>query len=273
MRTTVSLDSIGALVEGRHSNPREVLGPHEVVQDGRRALAVRAYLPNTRQVWVLDPRHHGQRPMRRIHPSGLYEAICPVPDGTPDSPYQFRVVNDHGDAATIHDPYGFPSFLSDYDIYLFGEGTHGRAYERLGAQIRTVQGVTGVNFCTWAPNAVSVSIIGDFNDWDGRRHPLQKRGTSGLWELFVPEIGAGNDTSYGSRRAMATPSIRPILSVLPPNCRRAPLRSWLTLAPMSGATTNGCDSAAKRIRWHVPSRSTRCIWEAGGGKPTGLTAG
>ena len=129
--------------------------------------------------------------MRRIHPSGLYEAICPVPDGTPDSPYQFRVVNDHGDAATIHDPYGFPSFLSDYDIYLFGEGTHGRAYERLGAQIRTVQGVTGVNFCTWAPNAVSVSIIGDFNEWDGRRHPLQKRGTSGLWELFVPEIGAG----------------------------------------------------------------------------------
>ena len=94
MRTTVSLDSIGALVEGRHSNPFEVLGPHEVVEDGRRALAVRAYLPNTRQVWLFDPRHGSPRPMRRIHPSGLYEAICPVPEVRNGSRYQFRVVDD-----------------------------------------------------------------------------------------------------------------------------------------------------------------------------------
>jgi 1,4-alpha-glucan branching enzyme len=191
VRTTVSLDSIGALVEGRHSNPFEVLGPHPIIQDGRRAVAVRAYLPNTQQVWVLDPGHGTPRPMRRIHPSGLYEAICETAVGDDGSRYRLRVMDEQGGVATVHDPYAYPSLLSDYDNYLLGEGTHTRAYERLGAQLRTVAGVSGVNFCVWAPNAVAVSAVGDFNQWDGRRHLLRKHAANGLWELFVPDLGAG----------------------------------------------------------------------------------
>ncbi len=191
MRTNVSLDSIGALVEGRHSNPFEVLGPHVITQDGRRAVAVRAYLPNTRQVWLLDPRHGTPRPMRRIHPSGLYEAICPATNGETPQGYQLRVLDERGDVHTLYDPYSFPSLLSDYDRYLLGEGTHTRAYERLGAQIRTVSGVAGVNFSVWAPNAVAVSVVGNFNQWDGRRHALRRFGHTGIWELFVPGLEAG----------------------------------------------------------------------------------
>ncbi len=170
VRTHVTLDSMGALVEGVHNNPFELLGPHPIQQDGRSALAVRAYLPDTQQAWVLDPAHAESRPMRRIHPAGLFEAICPVPDD-PSQRYQFRVAGNDGEVTTMHDPYSFSSHLTDFDFYLFGQGRHERIYDKLGAQIRTVDGVTGVNFAVWAPNATAVSVVGDFNRWDARRHP------------------------------------------------------------------------------------------------------
>src|ERR1700690_2330356 len=85
----------------------------------------------------------------------------------------------------------FGSWLTDEDLYLFGMGDHHRIYDKLGAHPRTVEGVRGVHFAVWAPNARNVSVIGDFNDWDGRRHPMGARGTSGIWELFMPDIGEG----------------------------------------------------------------------------------
>ncbi|MDZ4821341.1 MAG: 1,4-alpha-glucan branching protein GlgB [Planctomycetota bacterium] len=91
----------------------------------------------------------------------------------------------------MHDPYSFPPFLSDFDLYLLGEGKNWRSYEKLGAQIRTVNGVQGVNFAVWAPDAQNISVIGDFNAWDGRRHPMRKHIPSGVWELFVPGLGEG----------------------------------------------------------------------------------
>ncbi|MFV1965015.1 MAG: 1,4-alpha-glucan branching protein GlgB [Pirellulaceae bacterium] len=191
MRTNVSLESIGALIEGRHANPFEILGPHEVEENGRRALAVRAFLPDSQRAWVVDRPHAAPRPMRRIHPSGLFEAICPPPETLQSAPYQLRVIRNDGDTATMHDPYAFPSLLTDYDHYLLAEGTHTRAYDRWGAQIRTVHGVSGVNFCVWAPNASAVSVVGDFNHWDGRTHLMQKHAPSGIWELFVPGLEAG----------------------------------------------------------------------------------
>lgn len=146
MRTTVSLDSISALVEGRHANPFDVLGPHEVENGGRSARAVRAYLPNSQQVWLIDQAQNTSRPMRRIHPSGLYEAVGPVDERAANQPYQFRVTQRSGQTIIMHDPYAFKPLLTDYDLYLFGEGTHSRAYDKLGAKLRTVDGVTGVNF-------------------------------------------------------------------------------------------------------------------------------
>ncbi len=195
MRTQVSLDHVGALIEGRLGEPAAVLGPHEVGNDERRALAVRAFLPDSQQAWVLDPAHKVSHPMRRIHPAGLFEAICPVVDNEA-SRYQFRVADQQGSVETIHDPYSFPTMTTEYDLHLFAEGSHEQAYEFQGAHIRTVDGVTGVNFCVWAPNAQSVSIVGDFNGWDERRHAMTKSVPSGVWELFIPELRAGAIYKY-----------------------------------------------------------------------------
>jgi 1,4-alpha-glucan branching enzyme len=201
VRTTVPLEKVGRLIEGRHENPFEILGPHEVVDDGRRALAVRAYLPQTKQAWVVDPSHvQTPRPMRRIHPSGLFEAICPwTEDADGANRYLLQLADDRGNRATMHDPYAFPQLLSDYDLFLLNEGKHWKSYQKLGAQLRTVNGVQGVNFAVWAPNATSISLIGDFNEWDARRHPMRKHIPSGFWELFVPGLGEGTIYKYQVR--------------------------------------------------------------------------
>jgi 1,4-alpha-glucan branching enzyme len=191
VRTSVALDKLGALVEGRHENPFEILGPHEVIDSGRKALAVRAFLPNSTQAWVVDPAHQS-RPMRRIHPAGLYEAICPMPEQNGLVSYMLRASDQQGQQTTMHDPYAFPPLLTDFDIHLLAEGRHWRSYNRLGAQLRTVNGISGVNFAVWAPNATSVSIIGEFNSWDGRRHPMRKHIPSGIWELFIPGLPEGS---------------------------------------------------------------------------------
>ena len=191
MRTSVKLDGVGALVECRHENPFELLGPHEVEQDGTRALAVRAFLPDTSQVWVAHRSHASRLPMRRIHPSGLYEAICPWPGQDVLARYELHVEDSSGQQMTIHDPYAFPPLLTDFDLHLLSEGRHYHAYNKLGAHPRTVDGVSGINFAVWAPNASGISVVGDFNCWDGRSHLMRKHVPSSIWELFVPGIKAG----------------------------------------------------------------------------------
>lgn len=211
MRTSVPLDTIQRLVEGHHEDPFEVLGPHEVTESGRRAVAIRGFFPQSNQAWVVDASHGGpRRPMRRIHPAGLYEAICPIADDRPSSGYRLQVSDESGTEHTMHDPYAFPRLLSDYDLHLLGEGCHWRAYERLGAQLRTIDGIQGVNFAVWAPNANGVSVVGDFNGWDGRRHPMRKHIPSGFWELFVPGLDEGAIYKFeirhgGSKREKADP--------------------------------------------------------------------
>jgi len=200
VRTTLELDTIGRLVEGRHENPFDLLGPHEVDDSGRRALAVRAFLPGSRQAWVVDPAHAGpERPMRRIHPAGVFEAICPCQDEDKPSRYMIRSTDEDGKNQVMHDPYAFPQLLTDYDLHLLNEGTHWQCYEKLGAQLRVIDGVEGVNFAVWAPDATSVSLVGDFNGWDARRHPLRKHVPSGFWELFVPGLGEGTIYKYQIR--------------------------------------------------------------------------
>jgi 1,4-alpha-glucan branching enzyme len=199
VRTQVALRDVGPLVHGHHEDPFELLGPHEVVEDGRKALAVRAYLPDIQQAWVVDPVNGRTRPMRRLHPAGLYEAICPGTEDELRRRYLLRVTDKHGERTTTRDAYAFSSMLTDYDLYLLGEGTHWKSYERMGAHLRTIDGVEGVHFVVWAPNASGVSVIGDFNGWDGRRHPMRKRVPSGIWELFIPAVSAGVHYKYQVR--------------------------------------------------------------------------
>jgi 1,4-alpha-glucan branching enzyme len=163
-------------------------------------LAVRAFLPDSAQAWVVAPQQQNLlRPMRRIHPAGVFEAICPFPNDDRKNQYMLRVADHRGERRTMHDPYAFPNLLTDYDLHLLNEGTHWQSYERLGAHLRTIDGVSGVNFAVWAPNATSVSLVGDFNGWDGRKHPMRKHIPSGFWELFVPGLGEGALYKYQIR--------------------------------------------------------------------------
>ena len=198
MRSTVSLAGITALLDANLGRPAEVLGPQTIWREGRKMLAVRAFLPEAQQAWVLDPAH-GSRPMRRLHPAGLYEAICPLAESAAVPAYQLRAIDHEGEMKTMHDPYAFPTALTDFDLHLFGEGKLLRGYEKLGAQLRTIDGVKGVNFAVWAPNARSVSVVGDFNHWDGRRHPLKLHATGGVWEIFIPGLAAGEKYKFRVR--------------------------------------------------------------------------
>ena len=112
------------------------------------------------------------------------------------SGYLLQTADERGKRSLMHDPYAFPQLLTDYDRYLLSEGRHWQSYRKMGAQLRTIDGVTGVNFAVLAPNATSVSLIGDFNTWDGRRHPMYKHIPSGFWELFVPGLQEGAIYKY-----------------------------------------------------------------------------
>ncbi len=136
--------------------------------------------------------------MSRLREQGFFEATLSDTSEHPPAPstYRLRFRNEYGDVWETYDTYAFPFLLTEFDLYLMGEGRHYDAYEKLGAHVKTLEGVSGVHFSVWAPNALRVSVVGDFNGWDGRIHPMRSRGTSGIWELFVPELGEGTVYKY-----------------------------------------------------------------------------
>ncbi|HFD92548.1 MAG TPA: 1,4-alpha-glucan branching protein GlgB [Gammaproteobacteria bacterium] len=179
-RDTLSPDA-EKILEARHHDPFAYLGRH---QEGEQTV-IRAFIPNTPAVTIVE----NGAPMQRLYHSDLFEWRG-AGDALP-AHYRFQWTDDAGVTHTRCDPYSFSPQLSDFDIHLFGEGNHLHAYRILGANIRTVEGIRGTLFATWAPNAERVSVVGDFNDWDGRCHPMRVRGGSGLWELFVPGLEDG----------------------------------------------------------------------------------
>ena len=133
--------------------------------------------------------------MEKTHSAGLFEAPQ-ITMSSKSMNYQLRAEDHQGKLTVMHDPYAFETMLTEFDLYLIGEGTHYQLYERLGVQLRTVDGVAGVNFAVWAPNATGVQVIGDFNAWQGQGCSMQKLIPSGIWELFVPGIGPGEKYKY-----------------------------------------------------------------------------
>src|SRR5919201_19144 len=178
-------DDLKRLLHAEHWDPFSLLGPHRAIDNGG-AWVVRAFLPEAQEASVVvDGQDARPIEMRRVHPDGLYEASL---ETARDGRYRIRVRDRWGQTTERHDPYAFPNLLTDFDLHLFAEGKHYRAYDTLGAHLRTVRGVQGVHFVVWAPNAMRVSVVGDFNHWDGRRHPMRTRGATGLWELFLPDL-------------------------------------------------------------------------------------
>ena len=186
--------AVQLLLAAEHDDPFSFLGMHPR-PDG--ALGVRVFRPDCRAVTVRAP--DGSRfESRRIHAEGLFEAVIPRRD---PFPYELEITGGGGEATVERDPYSFPPLTGDYDRYLFNEGTHCEADGFLGAHRRAPGGCDGVAFALWAPAASRVSVVGDFNDWDGRRHPMRHRRGSGIWELFVPHLGAGALYKYEIRTA------------------------------------------------------------------------
>ena len=185
-----------ALLAARHGDPFALLGPH-AGPDGRCWL--RALLPGARTVEAVDPDGHTRLARLAARVDGLFfEGVLPAAGaaGAGHADYRLRVHWADGRVETLVDPYAFASSLGALDLHLLREGNHLRPWQVLGAHLIEIDGVAGTRFAVWAPNARRVSVVGDFNAWDGRRHPMRVHHGVGLWEIFVPGVGAGSRYKY-----------------------------------------------------------------------------
>ncbi len=192
MISEIHVDALNSLIKGEHGTPFDLLGAHNVDAE---QVSIRAFYPYAKKAWVI---HGDQRTeMKRIHESGFFEITIP---GQHDSiHYKYEIAPYEGDTQTFADPYSFLPRLTDYDEYLFSQGRHLDIYEKFGAHICEIDGVKGVSFAVWAPNAQRVSVIGDFNGWDARIYPMLLHVESGIWELFIPGLKAGAVYRYDIR--------------------------------------------------------------------------
>ncbi|MDE2369339.1 MAG: 1,4-alpha-glucan branching protein GlgB [Burkholderiales bacterium] len=218
---------------GRDGDPFALLGPHA---DAAGTTWVRAFLPGARAVEIVAGAHAW--PLTQRHVDGVFDGSA----GTlaPTDAYQLRVHWADGGEALIDDPYRFGPVLGDMDAWLLGEGSHLRPYEILGALPCTRQGVDGTSFAVWAPNASRVSVVGDFNLWDGRRHPMRLRRECGVWELFLPGVGSGARYKFElldrhgallpqkadpyARQAEIRPATASVVTAMPPLAPPSPAR-------------------------------------------------
>jgi len=199
-------DDVDALLNGTHTNPHRVLGLHEH-RDGTVVRVLRPDVAEVHVVWDDGERASASKPRTETEQSqaatrtadgGFFEAL--VPAKLSADRYRLRMRSHEGTEFTARDPYAFWPTLGDTDLHLAGEGRHEELWRRLGAHLATIDGVDGTAFAVWAPNAQSVRVVGTFNDWDGRRHPMRVLGT-GIWELFVPDVGDGTIYRYEVLRA------------------------------------------------------------------------
>jgi len=192
MSSALNDTQIADLIHATCSEPRTLLGYHEFAREQDAPLSVVRVLErdavNVSVFWE-DESQAAARPLTQLHPAGLFEGR--INYRRPLVPYRVLVTYRDGSQLIKHDPYYFSPQFTPFDLHLFGEGNHHTLYRKVGAHPEVLDGVSGVRFAVWAPNAQRVSVVGDFNFWDGRRHALQKLAGSGIWELFVPEIGMG----------------------------------------------------------------------------------
>ena len=260
-RQKLTAPEIDALVHARHPEPRSLLGYHEVPRrNDLPACMVRVLEPDAERVEVLWE-DGTVNALKRVHDAGLFEGR--VPHRRPLSPYRLKIRYRNGAELEKHDAYYFSPQLSDFDLHLFGEGNHHAIYHKLGAHPSVLDGLAGTLFAVWAPNAERVSVVGPFNLWDGRRHAMQMRGSSGIWELFVPGVGPGTEykfelRAHGGRTLLKSDPYGFAMQLRPGNCSVV-----ASLDGHSGRTTIGWRPAATQITRRGRSTSTRCTRDHG----------
>ena len=183
--------SLSRLLTLKHSDPHSILGPHLLDGD----TVVRAFRPDAEKIEILIGTKAPQ-PLEMIRPIGLFEIQIP---GTKVPSYRFKIYYPDAQVFTLHDPYYFPPTVGELDLHLFAEGRHEAIYEILGSHVRKIGRVKGVSFAVWAPQADGVSVVGDFNGWDGRLHQMRNLFGSGIWEIFIPGLRPGALYKYEIR--------------------------------------------------------------------------
>ena len=191
-------EEAASLTELRHRSPHELLGMH-VLGDGS-GVVVRVFQPQAVEVEIA-PVHEKTKPSFKLNRigQGLFEGV--TTEARAVYAYDLIVTYQGGAKWRTRDPYSFLPCLGETDLYLFAQGNERRIYDKLGGHLRTLDGVTGGSFAVWAPSARSVSVVGDFNNWDGRLHSMRSLGSSGVWELFVPGVAEGAHYKYEIRTA------------------------------------------------------------------------
>ncbi len=177
----VPTDELRTFLAAAHGDPFRVLGPHRVGGD----LVIRVFRPDAKSLAIASG--GSAFPAEKLHADGFFQAVVPGADRTCD--YKLSITRWDGSEELARDPYCYGTLMGDVDLHLFSEGQHWELYEKFGAHLREIDGGRGVYFAVWAPNAQRVSVVGDFNGWDGRVHPMRKLLGTGVWELFVPGVG------------------------------------------------------------------------------------
>ncbi len=199
-------DELRSLVEVANRSPHQLLGLHGL-GDGS-GLVARAMLPDAAKV-ELRPVHEKDKPvikLKRIPKTDLFEGVTQAANRV--YAYDLVITDRAGAVRRTRDPYSFLPTLGEGDLYLFGKGDERLIYDKLGAQLRTIDGVPGTSFAVWAPNAQRISVVGDFNGWDGRVHQMRSLGSSGVWEIFIPGVGEGAHYKYEIRSLQGRVSLK-----------------------------------------------------------------
>ena len=186
MENLLSKEEMEAVINGDHGNVFAVLGIHK--DKGSKEVFIRTYQPHSKAIELIDNNNQSLGFMSCLDPRGFYQINLGPRD---NFAYRFRITGDMDNVWETEDPYRFPSVLGDMDVYLLAEGNHLEMYKKLGAHHIEMNGVYGVSFAVWAPNAKRVSVIGNFNNWDGRVHVMRKHPTAGVWDIFIPGLSNG----------------------------------------------------------------------------------
>ena len=192
MENLLSKDEMEAVINGNHDDVFAVLGIHR--DKGSKNVFIRAYNPHAKNIEVIK-KDNGDSlgKMSKIDERGFFQINL---GNVENFAYKFKIENDIGNTYYAEDVYRFMPTLGDIDIYLFSEGNHLEMYKKLGAHPIVMDGVKGVSFAVWAPNAKRVSVVGNFNNWDGRCHIMRKYPSCGVWDIFIPDLGEGEVYKY-----------------------------------------------------------------------------